>query len=289
MGYISLQDIWFLFIMDYGDFMYNIIRESISAPKSLIKYHSKKGWFVFLYILVFAMLLSLNVYLLLIANDNPTVNNATTNCVVEDGSFQCQETALEDQYYSAYGVRLFFLSDNQAVDDVQIDGLDYAFVVKDDTAHYLLGDRTVFEMNISNFDSVGDYYATIKTSIAISLVLFSLVQNIGIILFITLISTLPFLRFRKEIRYRKIFKMVVFAATPIYLVLTINNLLNFNTFVFFVVMFIAYRSIFLLQKELYIRSIIRKQRQNQRQNQSSFKQSINPDDVIDQEDNDKDE
>ncbi|HKL47659.1 MAG TPA: DUF1189 family protein [Candidatus Izemoplasmatales bacterium] len=269
--------------------MYNIIRESITAPKQLIKYHSKKGWFVFLYILIFSILLSLNVYLLLIANDNPTVNNATTNCVVEDGIFLCDETPIEDQYYSAYGVNIFFLSSNQQIDDVEVESLDYAFVVKENTAHYVFGDRTFFEMDVTQFDSVGDFYGTIKSSIAVSLILFSLLQNLTIILFIVLISTLPFLRFRKEIRYRKIFKMIVFAATPIYIILTINNLLNFGTLIFFAVMFLAYRSIFMLQKELYVRSLIRKQRQNQRQNKPSSKPSINPDDIIDQEDEDKDE
>jgi hypothetical protein len=270
--------------------MYNIIRESITAPKELIKYHSKKGWFVFLYILVFSLLLSLNVFVLLAANDNPTVNNQTTNCLVEDGNFICEETPIEDQYYSAYGVNIFFLSDGQLVSDVEIDALDYAFVVKDDTAYYKFGDSTFFEMDVSSFTSVSDFYGTIKTSIAMSLVLFSILQNITIILFIVLISTLPFLRFRKEIRYRKIFKLVVFAASPIYIVLTINNLLNFGTLIFFAVMFLAYRSIFILQKELYIRSLLRQQqRQKQARNNQSNGDSIDQDNVIDQEEDKENE
>jgi len=267
--------------------MYNIIRESIINPKGLIKYHSKKGWFVTLYILFLAVLLSISMFVFLLAYDNPVVNNQTTSCEVVDNTFVCQENDNLNTEFNVYGVPMYFLTEAQDVRDVDIEELDVAIIVQGDQAFYRFGTSTMTALDISGYESVSDFYNGIKTTIALSMIIFTILQNIAIMLFIILVSTIPFLRFRKEIRYKKIFKMVTFAATPIAILLLINNMLNFGTLIFFILMFLGYRSIFSLQKELYVRSMIKKQRENQ---QRHFKdESIQKDDVIDQEeDEDKD-
>ncbi|MFP4478450.1 MAG: DUF1189 family protein [Candidatus Izemoplasmatales bacterium] len=267
--------------------MYNIIRESIINPKGLIKYHSKKGWFVTLYILFLAVLLSISMIVFLLAYNNPEVNNQTTKCQVVDNTFVCEENDNLNNQFEVYGVPMFFLTENQDVQDVDVEELDVAIIVQGDQAYYRFGNSTMTALDVSGYESVSDFYSGIKSTIAMSMMIFTILQNIAIILFIILVSTLPFLRFRKEIRYKKIFKMVTFAATPIVILLLINNMLNFGTLLFFILMFLGYRSIFSLQKELYIRSMIKKQRENQ---QSHFKdESIQDDDVVDQEEDEEDE
>lgn len=285
-GHYFLQVIYLLFIIGEGGFMYNIIRESITAPKEIIKYHSKKGWFVFFYMLFFTILLSLDIIVLLIATNNPMVNEETTNCQVVDGSFECSERLIESQDYSAYGIPIYFLSDNQEITDITDN--DYVIVVKDQSMTYRFGSTQFYQMDISSFKSVSDLYDFIKTTVVVPLIIATILQNILIIIFIVLISTLPFLRFRKEIRYKKIFKMVTFAATPIFIVLSINNLLELDMIIFFVVMFLAYRSIFVLQKELYVRSMMRKQKQYYEDRfHETDKDDIKEEDVIDQEEDDE--
>ena len=265
--------------------MYNIFRESILAPKQLIKYHKKSGWFVFLYIFILAVILSIDVFVILIANDNPIVNNETTGCEVVDGNFVCDATPLEDQYFSIYDIPVYFLSEGQEIDDVVIDDMDnvifmpMAIAVKDDTIHYLFDAPISTSLNAGEFDSVSALYSNIKGSVISLAIVKTILQNMMVMIFIILISTIPFLRFRKEIRYKKIFKMVTFASTPIALMLLITSLLNLDMIFFFIFLFIAYRSVFSLQKELYVRSMMRQQSHSQRQ-------TPNEDDVIDQEEDD---
>lgn len=266
--------------------MYNILRESILAPKQLIKYHKKQGWFVFLYILILAVFLSIDVFVVLIANDNPVVNNETANCEVVDQSFVCAETPIDEQYLNVYGVPIYFLSDNQDVDEVDADNYDnvlftgMAVVVKDDTIYFRFDAPISTSIDASEMTSVSEVYSYIKTSIVTIAIVKAIIQNIFIIIFIILISTIPFIRFRKEIRYKKIFKMVTFAVTPVVIMMLLSSLLNFGTLMFFLLMFIGYRSIFALQKELYFRSMMRQQNHQQPQRPSE-------EDVIDQEEDDE--
>jgi len=268
--------------------MYNIIRESILAPKQLIKYHSKKGWFVFLYILFLAVLLSIDMFIILIADNNPTVNNQTTQCEIVDNRFVCQETPIEDQDLTVYNIPLYFLSDNQEVTDVVLGDLDIAIIVKDQFVYYRVGTSTMTALDATGYASVSEFYASIKTSIAGISAVFTVIQNLLIMMFIILISTIPFLRFRKEIRYKKIFKMVVFASTPIAILLLITNLLNLSTLLFFILMFIGYRSIFSLQKELYVRSMMRRQQRSYEESRRKT-DDIDEDNVIDQEEDEDQE
>lgn len=267
--------------------MYNIIRESILSPKDLIKYHKKKGWFVFLYIIFLSVLLSISMFVFLIAFKNPTITNDSTGCTVVDGSFVCEDNDNLNQKLSVYGVPMFFLSDGQEVSDVALDGLDTAIIVKGENVYYRFGTTTMTSFNISKHDSVSSFYKSVRTNIVVTLVIFTIVQNSIIMLFIILVSTLPFLRFRKEIRYKKIFKLVTFAATPIALLLLINNLLNLGTFIFFILMFLGYRSIFSLQKELFLRSAVRKEQAGRKQPGERENESIHPDDIIDQEEDEE--
>jgi hypothetical protein len=94
-------------------------------------------------------------------------------------------------------------------------------------------------------------------------------QNGLFFLFIVLISTMSFLRLKRYIPYKKIFRLVLFASTPMAVLLTFYNLLALPEWAFFLLMFVGYRSIFVLQRELYFQTMVHLQEE--------AKQSTNPD------------
>ncbi|MCF7923888.1 MAG: DUF1189 domain-containing protein [Candidatus Izimaplasma sp.] len=263
--------------------MYNIIRESIFNPKGIIKYHNKKGWFVFLYLFIMIFLLSLGSIVVLIAYENPTLNESSTGCVINSGEFVCSNEGEIETDIDLYGIPVYFLGENQDVNNVPLDETGAAIAIKDNYAYYVLSNFRSTGFDISEYNTFSELSKFLRTPILIGGIVFAFLQNLVIMLFIILVSTLPFLRFRKEIRYRKIFKMVTFAATPIAILLTIYNLLHFHMIIFFVLMFIAYRSVFTLQKELYYRSVIKdRYRENQKKN-SEDESNEEDDNIIDQE------
>ena len=245
--------------------MYNIIRESILAPKELIKYHKKSGWFVFLYIFLMALFLSIDTFVILVADDNPIVNNQVTQCEKVEDSFVCQTIPIDEQTYTVYDIPLYFLSDEQSISDIELSDFvnvlytPMVIIVKDNLVYYRFDAGISTTIDASQYDTVGELYSGVKLSIVLIAIFKAIIQNLMIILFVIVISTIPFLRFRKEIRYKKIFKMVSFAATPIVIMMLISNLLNLDIIIFFILMFIGYRSIFGLQKELFYRSMMRRQ------------------------------
>ncbi|MFO7969251.1 MAG: hypothetical protein ACQERX_00105 [Bacillota bacterium] len=263
--------------------MYNIIRESIVNPKGIIKYHSKSGWFVFLYIFIMALLLSLGSIVVLLAYNNPTLNESNTGCVIEQGDFVCTNEGEIETEIDIYGIPVYFLGEEQEISEIPTEELSAGIAIKDNFAYYVMNNYRSVGFDISEYDTFSGLAKFLKTPILIGGIFFAFLQNVVVMLFIILISTLPFLRFRKEIRYRKIFKMITFASTPIAILLTIYNLLNFHIIIFFILMFLAYRSIFVLQKELYYRSSIRKRYQNNKQNKT---EDDNKDDIINQEEED---
>lgn len=262
--------------------MYNVIRESITSPKEIIKYHRKKGWFVFLYILFFTLLISLDIFLLIIVNNQPTFNDTTTECQIIDATLVCDDSETRETTWNIYGIPIHLLSESQQIEDVNDDY--YYISVQNQSITYRFGSGSFYQMSLAGFDNTTEMYRFIQTSILIPLIFATVIQNMLIIIFIILISTIPFIRFRKEIRYKKIFKMVAFAATPIYIILAINNLMDLNVIIFFILMFIGYRSIFTLQKEIYVRSMIKKQREYYQNKTSSHQEEDN--DFTDEEDKD---
>jgi hypothetical protein len=93
----------------------------------------------------------------------------------------------------------------------------------------------------------------LKFSVIAAGITLGVLSNLFILLFIILISTIPFLRFKTHIKYGKIFKLLTFAASPMAFLFAIYNLLNFDVFIFFILMLFAYRTVFTLQKEMYFR------------------------------------
>lgn len=257
--------------------MFEIFTNSILYPKNIVQYHSKKGGFVFLYILMLIILMSIATFVFYISVKPEAVSSEVSGCSIVDSLLVCDGTNYDmNNSYELYDFNLYLLNETSEIAD--IDDLEtFSMILKGAKLTVIVGDRQISEISFLTtygIDTIEDAASVLTTSIVIAGVFLGILSNLVIIMFIILISTIPFLRFKKMISYKKIFKMVVFASTPMAFLLTIYNLLNFNDLIFFVLMFFAYRSVFSLQRELYVRTIIKAEYQNQqeepKENSSEF-------------------
>ncbi len=270
--------------------MFEIFTNSILYPKNIIQYHNKKGGFVFLYILILIILMSIATFVFYISVKPEVVSSEVSGCQVVESVLVCDGTNYDlNQNYEIYDFNLYLLDETSEITDIT-DLETFSMVLKGSNLTVIVGDRQIREISFLTtygINTIEDAASVLTTSIIIAGVVLGILSNLVIIMFIILISTIPFLRFKKMISYKKIFKMVVFASTPMAFLLTIYNLLNFNDLIFFVLMFFAYRSIFALQRELYVRTIIKAEYQNQGQEPDESNSSSNEEPFDDEDQTDK--
>jgi hypothetical protein len=204
--------------------------------------------------------MSISTFVFYISVKNETIDTNVTGCSIVDSSLLCEGSNYDlNNSYAIYDFNLYFLAETDNISDIT--NLEtFSMILQGSVLTVVVGERQISEIDFLTtygVDNITDAVKILTTSIIIAGVVLGILSNLLIIMFIILISTIPFLRFKKMISYKKIFKMVVFAATPMAFLLTIYNLLNFNDLIFFVLMFFAYRSVFSLQRELYVRTIIK--------------------------------
>ena len=272
--------------------MFNIFANSLFNPKGLVRYVNKKGFFIFIYLLMMALLMSIGMIVSIVGYDNSLISEETTGCRIDDYSLVCDgdNYDVNDIFY-AYGFRVYFLDDATEIADITNMNSNSMFLKGMDMEIYINGQQfyslpllAVYE--IETMTELNDMLASFFLAGGI---IGSIVQNFLLILAIALLSSLAFLRFKKEIQYKKIFKLVVFAVTPLAVLFTFYNLLQFGDLIFFILMFFSYRTIFVLQRELYYQLAIRQYQNHQPENTSDdVVESYNYDD-IEQEDADEDD
>lgn len=263
--------------------MFNIFADSLFNPKGLVKYVNKKGFFIFIYLFLMALLMSIGMIVAIVRYDNSVISEETTGCRIDNYSLVCDGDNYDvNDIFNAYGFRVYFLDSTTDPEDIANMNDNSMFLKGDNMEIYINGQQfyslpmlSVYEIN--NMTELNDMLATF---FLIGGIIGSIIQNFLLILAIALLSSLAFLRFRKEIQYKKIFKLVVFAVTPLAVLFTFYNLLQFNDLVFFILMFIAYRSIFVLQRQLYYQLALRQyQNQQPEQNQEDVVESYHYDDI----------
>lgn len=247
--------------------MFNIFADSLFNPKGLVKYVNKKGIFVFFYLLIMAIFMSAGAFVTFFASPNSTITDETTGCRVENQSVVCDgDNYSVDNTFYLYGFEVYLLDDSTEIADIT-NLTEASIIIKEDTMKILVGNQEISSLNMfsGNYGvtNLSEGIKTIQTSILITSVTVSILSNLALILVIVLFSSITFLRYKKFIQYRKLFKLVVYAITPVVVLLTLYNLLHFSDIIFFILMFISYRSIFTLQRELYYQTAIRKFQEDQ--------------------------
>ncbi len=244
--------------------MYEIARESIFNPKGIIKFHNKGGWFVTLYFFILVLFMSIGGIIFYASYDNAIITEASTGCSIEQGNYVCSATDYDpSQGYDLYGFQLYILNQSQSVLDIN-DMSNLSIVLHGDQFSFYLNGYETPSFNIlsSNPDMTFDQSIREISNYLLAGAFISVFMGQSFsLLFIILLSSITFLRLKKYITYRKILKMIIFAATPVALLLTIHSLVPFNDIIFLVLLFLAWRSIFVLQRELYVQTVFRVSRE----------------------------
>lgn len=274
--------------------MFQILHDSIFNPKALVKQVNRSGWFIFLHLLIMAIFMSLGVFVAYAAYDNSDITSANTGCSLTEGLVTCdgENDYVNDLYY-IYGMRVYILNTDDTVDNIGTFETQSIVLQNDRATLYVNGNESmsfgVFsgEYDVSTFDEGIDLIATF---VLISGIIGNLLSNFMLITAIVLISSLMFLRYKKVILYKKIFKLVTFAVTPVALLITFYHLLAFDMIIFFILSIFAYRTLYVLNRELYMQMMLRQMQQDQSNQDSSIVGDYKVDDFDnDEEDDEEDE
>lgn len=258
--------------------MYNVMKDSLFEPKKILKYRNKSGGFVFLYIVLLILIMSVDAFVFYGGYDqNSIINESTTGCVIEESGLSCADDHDPLTAYNIYGFSVYLFDDETEVSDLQA-APGMMLVMKGETLTFYLDGSEMYHIAVDTQMTLGGFFASVTTGMMIASIVVSVLSKAIILMFVILISTLPFLRLKRYIRYGKIFKLVVFASTPIAFLFTFYYLLNIPDLLFFILMFVAYRSIYVMQKELYYRTMMHLQKQQQEENEDSDDEDDGDDD-----------
>lgn len=271
--------------------MFKILQDSIFNPKGLIKQVNRSGWFTFFFLFVMALFMSIGTFVALASYPNPTFTETSVGCYLEEGSMVCdgENYDIESLYY-VYGFRVYFLDSDMTINDIP-DVASDCLIIQDDSVTFYVGNTAMGKTPIFGLESGNEAFQTGINSMTKLLLVTSIfsdfITNFLLILSIVLISSLMFIRYKKYILYKKLFKLVTFAITPVALLVTFYNLITFPFWVFFLVSVFAYRTLFILNKELYVQMILR---QAQDSNQDpNVVESYKDSDLEDKSDDSKDD
>ncbi len=271
--------------------VYNIAKDSLFQPKLIVKYRNKSGWFAFFYLLILSIFMSIGGTVFYLGyQGNTVISTETTGCDLSATSVVCNGAEHNNaDKYQLYGYSVFFLDETGVVSDVTALMDDASIVVQGNSLDFYISGRFFSSLrpfsSLPNTMTFDKYFANISTAVLIGSIFITFLGNLFLLVFVSLVSTIPFFRLKKYIRFKVIYKLVIFAITPIAFLMTFYNLLDLPEFLFFILMLVGYRSIFLLQRELYYQTMIHLQENATGTVDASYK-------VIDEEkdsDSDKDE
>lgn len=235
--------------------MYNIMKDSLFEPKNILLYRKKSGWFVLLYLLLLAFLMSIGSIVYYVNYDqNEVITSVSTGCDFQSNRVVCPGVDYDEtKGFNLYGIEMYFLEGTESISSVGILE-DTSIIFHGNQVRFMVSseERVVLsltQLNPTNL-SFNDFFINLQTSLFWFSLVMSFLMNLVLLLIISLFSTIPFLRLRKFIRYKIIYKLVIFAITPIAFLMTFYNLIPFGDIVFFVLMLVGYRSLYVLQKEL---------------------------------------
>jgi hypothetical protein len=247
--------------------MYNVFKDSIVNPKGLLDHRNKSGGFAFLYFIILTFLMSINAIVFLLGYPaDSTITSASTGCSFVSETLVCADSAtIREQI--VFGTPVYFFNEDEVIPTtINEDALVFQGSM---VSVYVSGEsQFAYAFRPQNTETFDRFFSLLYAMMRITVYVSAFFQNGLFFLFIVLISTMSFLRLKRYIPYKKIFRLVLFASTPMAVLLTFYNLLALPEWAFFLLMFVGYRSIFVLQRELYFQTMVHLQEE--------AKQTINP-------------
>ena len=277
--------------------MFRILQDSLLDPKGLLKQLKRSWFFVIMYLFVMALFMSLGTGSYLLSYESSTINQETTGCTLIDNQVTCTSDSNEtlDTRFDILDIRVYILNTNQSVSDIETME-SISLVIQGDTVGYYIEDSGVIGFKIfnesNNFQSLAEGAAYIENALLIFYLVSVVLSNVVLITIFALLATLMFSRFKNYMSWGRRFKLAVFGSTPIALVITFYNILNFSFLLFFILSIFAYRTFTVLNRHLYMelaKKTMNQQYRNQDYNQfdhDNVVDSYDPEDIYD--DSDKD-
>jgi hypothetical protein len=231
--------------------MYNLVKDALFVPKNLLKYRNKSGLFTFFYLLLLALLISIGGMIHFITYPgNSTITTATTGCSIENATLVCDGAIHDtDNQFALFGYAIYFLNPGETVTDpaaVRMIFQGSSLTIQADGQEDFRMDMGVIYA-AQDFDA---FFGNLAGVVRASAIAMEILASIVLMVFVTLLGTISFLRLRRFVSYRKIFKLVVFAMTPFALLMTFNGLMEIDFVILTVLMIVSYRSVFILQREM---------------------------------------
>lgn len=279
-----------MILLKTGDEMYNIIKDSLINPKNLLTYRNKKGLFTFFYLILLTVFVSIGGFIYYFKLPNPQVLSSQIDfCEYTDEGLSCQGTNYKpEKSYEIYGFPTYFLDDFDTIESIGIMPTQ-SIVFSKHALTFYQGNQAISSIDLTpllvteNLSGIIIFIGKILLSVFLVL---SFIGNLVMLLIVAFISTIPFYRLKKFIPYKKIYKLVLFATTPFAVLMTFYNLIDFPEWLFFILMLVAYRSVFALQREMYLQTYMHINAQNPKPEDVTEEAEIIVSDDSDSDDND---
>lgn len=230
--------------------MYNLVKDALFTPKNLLAYRNKSGFFVFMYLVVLSLLISIGGAIHFLSyQGNSVITSETTGCTLTAGQLSCAAPVHDpNNQYALFGYAVYFLNPDETLTNpvttrMVFQGNSLSLTLESGLSYPV----DLRNLGLSNID-FDEFFRTFSLAIQITSLLFVIISNFVIMIGVSLVATIPFFRLKQFIPYKKIFRLVVFAMTPFALLLTFYYLLEIPEIVFIILMFISYRSVFVLQR-----------------------------------------
>lgn len=252
--------------------MYSRFRDSLLYPRLILEYRNDKIIVVFLYIILFAILLSTRMVIDVIKFDGLTVSDqeimaqefqdVNPDCGIVDAVYSCtvEESTL---FYQDLVVGYYFESNSE----LQLDTYEsqYNIVIYQDSLYFIFNGTVIYEQLLSQlptsihnldfnlqttdpdafneqiFSALEDYLMSYKSIWAPMMIIIDFFTGLFLFfLFIVISAWMLRVRF-KEVPFRQLFTMTAYSSTGLYLILIFNTLYNLNFIVVILLIFFAFR------------------------------------------------
>ncbi len=247
--------------------MYNRFVSSLMAPMFIVEFRNDKLFKVLLYVVFFALLLSTRMIIQTttysgvsysLGNEITTkLHENASECTISDYTLTCDNNQVYDIYIDG-PFAVYFDSRDIFTTDGYLS--PYTFVFYQDKMYVLYAGTKIKEEvigdifpSLDNVDfsstskdaliinAINDYILAYKWIWAPSLIIFDFLVNLMLFLIFDLFSAWMLrLRF-PSVPFSQSFKMSVYSATALYLILIFNSLFAMNGFLLIILLLIAFR------------------------------------------------
>jgi len=226
-----------------------------------------------------------------IGSDNSLINYETSGCRLDNYQVVCDGDNYDpDNLFQMYGIRVYLLDQSIDFSGMSVSNQP-SIVIQGDSITLYYGSThltsSAFFSQEMGLTSIEEGLSMFSDVILYANIFASFLNNLIVISLIIFVSTLMFIRYRKEISYGRIYKLTAMAATPIALLITFFNIVPFSDWVFFILGFFAYLPMFKLNREIFYQSMARKYQDEQGNVVDSYQHEDVETKDIDQDDDDE--